>query len=79
MMKDRLHRTGVKKGNHLVRRVGMTVACVAFSLALVVTVIAINVDAYNRYLNNNIVKNFVQLNYNENIDEDSILLDSNLD
>ena len=74
-MKDRLHRTGAKKINHLIKRASIMIACLVFSFALVITVIAINVDAQNKYLNDNVVKNYVQVNYQELDTDNSIMLE----
>ena len=51
------------------------IACLVFSFALVITVIAINVDAQNKYLNDNVVKNYVQVNYQELDTDNSIMLE----
>ncbi len=74
-MKDRLHRTGVKKVNHLIKTASITIACLAFSFALLITVICINVTAQNKYLNENVVSNYVQVNYQTEDETNTILLD----
>ena len=74
-MRDRLHRTGVKKVNHLVKTASVTIACLVFSFALLITVICINVTAQNKYLNENVVSNYIQVNYQTGDDDNTILLD----
>ncbi len=74
-MKDRLHRTGAKKLNHTVKSIGGTCACVLFSFALIITVVAVNVSESNRYVSDNIVTNYVlqQAENDTSVDEYTLL------